>query len=875
MTNRMKRPGRRRAAAIGISLIAALGTYAAIAASLSASPSTTQVAWATLASAITGLLAFITLQSALGEPRPTTPDPVQMEVGLPARQQLPVDIDTFIDRSGELHELELLLASGRMPTATSPPIAVIRGGGGTGKSALALHLAHLLAPKFPDAQLYLRLGGERLPAVPASAALETLLRGLGLHHSAIPANLEERKAIYRSQLAGQRALLLLDNVIDEEQVGPLLPASPACAVVVTSRHQLEGIDGAHVIDLEALPEPEAVHLLERLIGADRVASDRQAADRIVRACSNLPLAVQMAGASLSTTARRRTPLESYAAKLEDERRRLDLLKTGNRGIRASFALDYEGLSIDAARVFRLLGLVRVPELGIEAIAALSGIDLEEAEGLLDELVNAHLVDIVGSSGDRYGLHDLVRVFARECAEADEAAAARQAAVERVYSWYLSRSDDATAYIDPTRAAATARLLGGTSDGDVIGEPLATLGRADRLRAALDWFERERVAMIALLHQADDAKAYEMVWRMAARMTHFFDVRNHWTDWVGSHQLALRAAQVLGDRRAEAEILLGLGLVHRSQGGADEAVRCLTRAAEISHDVGDRQLEGWARNDLAHVQAKYLRRFEAAIGSLEIALRRFREVGDTRGEASVHDNFGLVYRGQQHLDKATAAVERSLELFGELEEPWGESWVLENLGDLYQEQGLFEQAIVCHQRALATFREVTGDQVGEGWALMALGHAHLKLGRLEEALRSTLQALDLLRQISAKDGVAQALDNLGQIYRRQQRFDEAIVSHQEALSVFRDLDNPYCTAVTLNNLGEVYAEQRRLQEAIEHRRRALAVFRRIGDRRYELLVLRALATEYDGIGDHAQAERCSAEAEALARKTDAPQASQPA
>jgi tetratricopeptide (TPR) repeat protein len=202
-------------------------------------------------------------------------------------------------------------------------------------------------------------------------------------------------------------------------------------------------------------------------------------------------------------------------------------------------------------------------------------------------------------------------------------------------------------------------------------------------------------------------------------------------------------------------------------------------------------------------------------------------------------------------------------------------VLQNLGDLYQEQGLFEKAIACHQRALAAFRKVTGDQVGEGWALIALGHAHLELGGLEEALLSTQQALDLLRQISAQDGVAQALDNLGQIYRRQQRFDEAIASHQEALSVFRDLDNPYCMAVTLDHLGEVYGEQHRLQEAIEHHRRALAVFRQLGDRRYELLVLRALAAEYDGIGDQAQAERCSAEAEALARQSDAPQASQPA
>jgi tetratricopeptide (TPR) repeat protein len=872
----MKHPGRRRAAAIGISLVAALGTYAAIAASLSGSPSTSQLAWATLASAITGLLAFITLQSALGEHRPSTPEPVRMEVGLPARRQLPVDIDTFIDRRDEMRELDLLLASGREPTATSPPIAVIRGGGGIGKSALALHLAHLVAPKFPDAQLYLRLGGERLPTVPASAALETLLRGLGLHHSAIPANLEERKAIYRSQLAGQRALLLLDNVIDEEQVEPLLPASPTCAVVVTSRHQLEGIDGVHVVDLEELPEPEAVQLLERLIGADRVAGDRQAASRIVRACGNLPLAVQMAGASLSTTARKRTPLASYATKLEDERKRLDLLKTGNRGIRASFALDYQGLSVGAARMFRLLGLLRVPDLGIEAIAALAGVGVDEAEGLLEELVNAHLVDIIGPSGDRYGLHDLVRVFARECAEAGESEAGRQDAVERVYSWYLSMADDATAYIDPTRATTTARLLRDAGGGGrEIDQPLATVPRSDRLRTALDWFERERVAMIALIHQADGTRAYEVVWRLVTRMTHFFDVRNHWTDWVASHQLALSAAQALGNRRAEAEILLGLGLVHRSQGDAEDAVGCLQEAAEISQDVGDRQLEGWARNDLAHVQAKYLRQFEAAAGSLGIALRRFREVGDTRGEASVHDNFGIVYKGQQHLDKATAAVERSLELFGELDEPWGESWVLQNLGDLYQEQGLFEQAITRHQQALTTFKEVVGDQVGEGWALTALGHAHLELGRLDEALFSTQQALDLLRQISAKDGVAQALDTMGQIYRRQQRFDEAIASHQEALSLFGDLDNRFCMAVTLNNLAEVYGEQRRLQEAIEHHRRALDILRQVGDRRYELLVLRALGAEYEGVGDHAQAERCSAEAEALAEQAGTPQASQPA
>jgi tetratricopeptide (TPR) repeat protein len=865
-----RRSLRVRAATIAISLAAGLGAYAAIAASLSGSPSGAQLAWAMIASLSAGLLAFISLRSALGSgERPLeVPAPLPVLAPQPARRQLPVDIDHFTDRDEELRELERLLGPDREPSLARPPLAVIRGGGGVGKSALALHAAHRMAASFPDAQLYMLLGGERIPPVSPGAALETLLRGLGLHHGAIPADLEERKSLYRSQLAGQRVLLLLDNVVDEEQVEPLLPASATCAVVVTSRRQLEGIEGAHVVELEQLPEPEAVRLLGQLIGEDRVAGDRGAAERIVRACGNLPLAVKLAGASLNTKARKRASLAVFAARLEDERGRLSLLKAGNRGIRAGFAPDYQGLSTEAARLFRLLGLLRVPDVGIDALAALVGLAVDEVESVRDELVNAHLLHLMGPAADRYGMHDLLRVFARERAEDLDPPEDQRAAVGRVLSWYLATADSAAVYIDPTRCAEAARLLQGDIGPPVPGRPSTGVAWADRLRASLDWFERERVTMVALIRQADLLGEHGMVWKLATSMTHFFDVRNHWTDWTASHELALRAARTAGHARAEAEVLIGLGLVHRSRGEPGRAVAYLQQAAEIAQRIGDRQLEGWARNDLGHVEVKHRRRLAAAAASLDAALRLFAEVGDRRGEASAYENLGLVYDGEHRPDEAIAAVERSLELFHELEEPWGQSWVLENLGDLYRERGLLDKAIASYEQALRIFREITRDEVGEGWVLNSMSRAYLEGGRLEEAMSTTRQALEILRRIDARDGIAQTLDTLGQLYRRLGRHDEAILCHQEGLGVYQELDNSYCMAVTLNSLGEIYGEQRSFSQAIEHHERALALFRQLEDPHWEAKVLDNLVSDYRDVDDPVRAEQYALEAAALAEPPDA-------
>ncbi len=333
--------------------------------------------------------------------------------------QLPADIADFTGREAEVASICATLAAPERG-AGAVSIAAITGQAGVGKSALAVHVGHELREEFRDGQLYANLRGAADEALDPSALLARFLRALGVQDESIPRSADERADLYRSVLASRRVLVVLDDAAAEWQVGPLLPGSAGCAVLVTSRTRLVGLEGARIVELDVLSAEHAVELLCRQAGRRRVESERGSAEAIVRACGCLPLAIRVAGARLA--ARAHWPLARLAARLADGRRRLDELTAGHLQVRASFALSYDRLEEDHRRVFRRLALFNSPVFTARAAAALLDVPLGRAEDAIETLVDAHLLTVAGpivGGATRYRFHDLLRDFARERAVAED------------------------------------------------------------------------------------------------------------------------------------------------------------------------------------------------------------------------------------------------------------------------------------------------------------------------------------------------------------------------------------------------------------------------------------------------------------------------
>jgi NB-ARC domain len=414
-------------------------------------------------------------------------------------------------------------------------ISAIAGKAGVGKTALAVRVAHRLRPRFADGQLYVNLRGAEAQALDPTEVLAGFLRALGVEGAAIAEGLEERVRQYRSRLADRRVLVLLDNAASEAQVRPLLPASPGCAVLVTSRTPLSGLEAVHPLTLDVLEGDQAVELLARLAGRGRVAAEPEAAATIVRLCGWLPLAVRIAGARLAGRPQWRLAL--LAERLADEHRRLDELATGDLEVRASVALSYQGRGEQERRLFRLLGLLVAPSFPAWVAATLLDIRLAEAEGLLERLVDAQLVEAAGQdqAGQlRYRLHDLLRLFARERLQLEEPTASQRASLQRVLQTYLTLTEQADALLEPSGV----NHYGGDPARNPRDHPAAAIVDQD----PLGWLEAEQASLVAAVDQGCDAEIGEPSWRLATALVSFFGARAHWDDWQHTHTTALAAAR---------------------------------------------------------------------------------------------------------------------------------------------------------------------------------------------------------------------------------------------------------------------------------------------------------------------------------------------
>ena len=655
-------------------------------------------------------------------------------------RQLPAATRHFTGRAEALKALAALAAEAA-EARTGTVISVIDGTAGIGKTTLALHFAHQVAERFPDGQLYVNLRGFD-PAGPPIAPVEAIrlfLDALAVPAARIPAGLDAQAGLYRSLLAGQRMLVLLDNARDVDQVRPLLPASAGCLVIVTSRSQLTSLvaaEGAAPLTLDVLTDAEAQELLSRRLGPERVADYPGAAGELIQLCARLPLALSIAAAR--TASQPGLSLAALTADLRDARGRLDTLDAGHAAanVRAVLSWSYQQLGAPAARLFRLLGLHPGPDISAAAAASMAALPLDEGRRRLGELTRAHL--LAEHPAGRFWCHDLLRAYAAELTQAADSEAERRAATGRMLDHYLHTAHSAALQLHPTRRPVA---LAAPQPG---AEP-EHIGAAGQ---ALAWFGAEDRVLMAATARALEAGFDTHVWQLAWALSRFLDTRGRWHDWAATEQIALAATQRLGDPAAQASAHQRFGFVSGRLGSYEDAHAHLGLALSIHTERGDHAGQAYVHNALA-ITLNYQGRYGEALGEAQQALKSHTAAGDRSGQALALNSVGWFHAILGDQRQALSYCGQSLDLFRDLGYVEGMASALDSLGYAHQQLGHHAEATACYQQALGLHRE-NGSRWGVAETLGHLGDTRRAAGNPQEARAAWDEALAILADLHHPD-----------------------------------------------------------------------------------------------------------------------------
>jgi tetratricopeptide (TPR) repeat protein len=733
---------------------------------------------------------------------------------------LPADVRCFTGRETELAELDsLLIASGSPPSAVV--ISAVTGTAGLGKTALAVHWAHQVQNRFPDGQLYVNLRGYD-PALPVSAndALAGLLSALGVAGQDVSLAVEERAARYRTEVAGRRMLILLDNARTAEQVRPLLPGTPSCLVVVTSRDSLPALvsrDGARRLDLSLLPFPDAVELLRVLIG-DRVDAEPDAAATLAGQCARLPLALRVAAERAA--AHPRVPLSRLVQQLANQQRRLDVLDVGGdprAAVRGVFSWSYQHLAADAARAFRLLGLHPAADFDAYAAAALVDTTLDHAQRLLDILTGAHLLGPAArppddrSSAERYGMHDLMRAYATGLAEAHDTTDQQQDALTRLFDFYVATAAAAMDVWSPADQRHRPHV-------DPPDTPTPALEEAGAARAWLD-AERPTLGVVGAYTATHGWPVHTT--RLSRILHRHFVTPGNYPDALAIHTHSLNVAQATGDQVEQAHALTNLGAVHRRMGRYSEASHHLQLAVDLHRETGDKYGEARALTNLGVLRQVQGLHNQSA-DPLRQALALHRETGDQYGEAHALTNLGVVYRRMKQYGRATDYLLLALELHREIGDRSGTAHALTNLGAVHGSLSANGLATDQLHQALTIFRNI-GDRDGEAYALTNLAAVHRRLGLYEQALDELQQAFALYSEIGDRDGEADVLNSIGETQLAAGHAADALAQHTAALAAAAEAGDHDEQARAHKGLGHTLQILNNPDRARRHWQHALALY----------------------------------------------------
>ena len=769
----------------------------------------------------------------------STPPPEAPTADLKPRQ-LPADLSTFTGREAELAELVALAtgADGAVAPATVL-ISAIDGMAGVGKTAFAVHAAHRLAGHYPDGQLFIDLHGytEGLPPVDPADALDRLLLALGVPGERIPEPVEDRAALYRSRLAGQRMLIVLDNAATEQQVAPLLPGAPGCLVLITSRRRLLGLDGTHPISLAVLSKPDAIRLLARTAGQERIAAEPpEAADQLVELCGRLPLAIRIAAARLRSHPSWR--IEHLVGRLADQQHRLAELDAGDRSVTAALDLSYQQLTGDEQRAYRLLGGHPGPEADRYAAAALINTTLPHTQRLLDRLLEVYLLQ--EPAPGRYRFHDLVRAHAANIRR-DHPDPRLTAGLDRLLDYYRHTVALAVDAAYPYERDHRPRVPPARTPVPDVSDPAR----------ARSWLATELSNLLA-------AASYAAAHDRPAHLLHFSALlRRHlrtcgrYHDAAALHQQALVTARATGRPAAEIAALIGLGHIHRLQGRYDQAGDHFEQALRIAGSTGHRGGELDARIGLGHVD--WLQgRYGQAGGQFEQAVRVARKIGHRSGELEALIGIGHIGWHQARYESATDHYHQALRIAREIGHRTGELDALAGLGQIYRQQGRYRQAIDQFQQALRIARD-TGNRNGELNALVGLGHLHRWQGQYPQAIESCQRALRIARDAGHRLGELVALTGLGQAHRLQHRYGPATVHYRQLLELARAGGDRNFEFEAAQGLGRIQYATGELESAVTHHHRALALAGELGQPVDQARAHDGLAHAHHGL-DHPELAR---------------------
>jgi tetratricopeptide (TPR) repeat protein len=745
---------------------------------------------------------------------------------------LPADTAAF---TGRRREIARLVAAG-------PGVQAIAGMPGVGKTALAVHVAHRLRDAFPDGQIFVNLHGHTAgrPAADPAEVLATLLTADGLDPRRLPSGVDARSALWRSRMAGRRALIVLDNAYDSAQVAPLLPAAASCLVLVTSRRFLGDLPADAVpVALDVLAADDAGAMFRRLApspvespaespaeGPVESPAESPAEDlaELVAACGHLPLAVALLARLL-----RRHPGWTVADLLRETRERLLDATAEHASIAAAFDLSYRHLPARRLGFFRLLALHPGTEFEPYAVGALAGLAPAAALAELDALHADNLLAEVGRH--RYTMHDLIRSYCRTLADPDAAASAR------LFDFYAA-----------TAAAANARLARMTRPG-----PSPSPFRPEGF-PPLAWLRVERANLFACADAADDpgrivAGTAELLrrdgpWsealiRHAGAVEHasgveranalvdLATVRRLTGDYPGAARdarEALAGYRSLGDPLGEANALTVLAKALSRAAGYTESMPVIERALDVYGALGDRPGEAGALVELA-IARGMTSDFRGAQRLLRQALERYRSLGDRPGEAYALRILGIAHGRVGDFTGARELLTEALDLYRRLGARLGEALTHNDLGRAAAGVGDYPAAVRSLRAALRSHRRLD-HRVGQSTALHYLGAALRRSGDLAGAAAALQEALALDREIHNRSGEAMVLNELGAVHRLGGDVERALAAHREALDLAEQVSSPFDRALSLAGFGRCAVARGRPREGMVQLRRALGILRGI-------------------------------------------------
>jgi DNA-binding SARP family transcriptional activator/tetratricopeptide (TPR) repeat protein len=747
-------------------------------------------------------------------PAPAGPAPAGREpAGPDVRYSLPPDTALFTGRDAELDTISAAVASAAVAGAAAGggvvAIRAIGGMPGVGKTALAVHAAHQLASRFPDRQLLVNLHGHtpgQDPVTPEDA-LAGLLSATGVDPRDLPGDLAGRAALWRDRMAGQKALLVLDNAASSAQVAPLLPGAAGCLVLVTSRRHLGDLPDAVPVLLEALPPGQAAEMFLRL-APRAVGSPDEAVAELTELAGFLPLAI-------SLLARVYAGHPSWTlADLAAQTRASLLSRTAERdSVSAAFEVSYRCLPPARQQFFRALGLHPGTTTDARAAAALAGVPLDEAAAHLDALHGEGMITETGYR--RYGMHDLIRRYARNHAAAGPADDAERA-LERLLDYYQHAAARAESLLSrqtrPGLPPAAPAGLPAAPDLDDEGQALA-------------WARAERATLLACFDHAAAAGQDARLTGLTAGLAGLLRRDGPWADAITRHAAAARAAQRLGDRAGQAGALGDLGAVRQLTGDYPAAAQALEQALRIYRDLGDRRGQANAVSELGVVRMG-TGDYRAAAQALEQALDFYRDLGDRRGQAGALNNLGVVRLRTGDYLAAARVQKKALRICRDLGNRRGQANALICLGVVGQQTGDYPAAARALEQALAIYRDL-GDRLGQANAFNYLGVVWQLTGDYRAAAQALEHALGISRDLGDRGGEAEALNGRGTVHRLSGEPALAEGCHQQALELARAIASSWDEGHALAGLGRCALAADHTTRAGALLRQALEIFQRIG------------------------------------------------